>query len=315
MSGPRVVLIGGGHGLPVAIEAALTYAAHLTAIVTVADDGGSSGTLRRELGVSPPGDSRNCLVAMAMNKPLADIFQFRFAEDDGWVRGHAVGNLVIAALEKKSGDFGAALEEAGRLLGSQGEVMPPTTEKVTMRASLLPEGEIAGQCNIANRLRPVSSVWLEPRQPAAYPGALAAIAAADQIVLGPGSVYTSVLPNLLVPGIAGAVRAARAPKVFVCNTIIQPGESNDMDVLDHFSVLARHAGQSSVDSVLVSVTRHSTEQLAELARNKSAPVVLADRDLTSWPPNIRLVEADVGSEHTLSRHDPAKLARALVDLL
>lgn len=314
MIGPRVVLIGGGHGLPVAIEAALTYAGHLTAIVTVADDGGSSGTLRRELGVSPPGDSRNCLVAMAMNEPLAAIFQFRFTED-GWVRGHTVGNLVIAALEKKSGDFGAALEEAGKLLRSRGEVMPPTTEKVTMRASLLPQGEIAGQCNIANRLRPVNSVWLEPREAAAYPGALAAIAAADQIVLGPGSVYTSVLPNLLVPGIAGALRDARVPKVFVCNTIIQPGESNDMDALDHFGVLTRHAGQSSVDTVLVSVTRYSVEQLAELAKNKSAPVALADRDIASWPANIRLVEADVGSENTPSRHDPAKLARALQDLL
>ena len=314
MNGPRVVLIGGGHGLPVAIQAALTYAARLTAIVTVADDGGSSGTLRHELGVSPPGDSRNCLVAMAVNKPLADIFQFRFRED-GRLQGHTVGNLVIAALEKQLGDFGAALKEAGKLLGAQGEVIPPTTEKVTMRATLLPKGEIAGQSNIANRLLPVDSVWLEPSEPAAYLPAVEAIATADQIVLGPGSVYTSVLPNLLVPGIAKALRAARVPKVFVCNTVIQPGESNDMDVLDHFSVLTRFAGPGSLDTVLASVTRYSAGQLDLLTRYKSAPVVLTATDSAGWPANIQLVEADVGSELAPSRHDPAKLGRTLRDLL
>lgn len=314
MSRPDVVIIGGGHGLPVAIQAALTYAGHVTAIVTVADDGGSSGMLRRELDVSPPGDSRNCLVAMAANQPLADIFQFRFPEV-GSFHGHAIGNLVIAALEIKLGDFGAALKETGNLLGACGEVMPPTTAKVTMRATLLPKGEIAGQCNIANRLLPIDRVWLEPREPAAYRPAVEAIAAADQIVLGPGSVYTSILPNLLVPGIAAALRAAHVPKVFVCNTVIQPGESNDMEVLDHYSALTRCAGPESLDTVLASVTNYSAEQVAMLAMKASAPVTLTAADLAGWPQNVRLVEADVGSELAPSRHDPAKLGSALRDLL
>ena len=199
----KVVGIGGGHGLAVTIEAALGYADEVTAVVTVADDGGSSGRLTRELGIPPPGDIRNCLVAMAENKDMADLYQHRF--ESGELTGHAAGNLIIAALTEMTGDFNAAVAEAGRQLGARGRVLPATSDLVDLMARIA-GGVVRGQVAVAESAEPIQAVYLEPPNPRANQAAVDAIGEADQIILGPGSLFTSLIATLMVPGIRGAVQ-------------------------------------------------------------------------------------------------------------
>ena len=291
----RVVGIGGGHGLAVTLKAARLYADDVSAVVTVADDGGSSGRLTTELGIPPPGDIRNCLVALADGNDLTATFQHRFTR--GALEGHPIGNLIIAALAEETGDFGLAVEKAGRMLGARGRVFPATTELVGLSA-LVEGGVVEGQVAVATSKHPIRSVHLRPSTPAAYPEAVYAILGADQIVVGPGSLYTSVIATLLVPGINKALADARAHRVFVCNARQQPGETEGLTAVDHVRALLAHAGGSSIDTVVVQDP--PVEGGVTLDAADAAALGLA------------VVTADVLDSD--GAHDPAKLAKVLSTL-
>lgn len=292
----KVVGIGGGHGLATTLKAARMYADDVAAVVTVADDGGSSGRLTTELGIPPPGDIRNCLVALADGGPLAEMFQHRF--EQGTLEGHPIGNLVIAALAEMRGNFAAAVEETGRLLGSHGKVFPATTELVKLSA-LVEGGVVQGQVAVAQTTMPIHSVHLVPPDPRAHPEAVAAILDADQVVIGPGSLFTSLIATLLVPGIRDALAETSAARVFVCNARIQKGETEGMDAAQHVEALLVHAGSNSIDTVLL--------------QSPAAPDgVLLGREPWRWP-DISVVEADV--RRVDGGHEPELLAKALASLV
>lgn len=292
----KVVGIGGGHGLAATLSAARLYASDISAVVTVADDGGSSGRLTRELGVPPPGDIRNCLVALSQLEELARLFQHRFTT--GALTGHTVGNLIIAALTEMTGDFAAAVHEAGRLLDAVGTVHPATNALVDLMARV--EGaEIKGQVAVAQTKAPIQAVYLEPSQPPANPAAVEAILAADQIVLGPGSLFTSLIATLLVPGIRKALQDTRARRVFVCNTRMQKGETDGLAAADHVQGLMAHAGAFAVDVVVV--------QYPELP----ADAVHVDRAALDFL-GVEVIEADVAdASRTDGAHHPGALAKVL----
>ena len=292
----KVVGLGGGHGLAATLRAARIYADEIAAVVTVADDGGSSGRLTRELGVPPPGDIRNCLVALAGNEDLAKLFQHRF--DSGALTGHTVGNLVIAALTETTGDFAKAVHRAGELLDATGTVLPATTELVTLFARVN-GGEVKGQVAVAQTKAPIQAVYLEPAQPMAYPGAVDAVLGADQVVLGPGSLFTSLIATLLVPGIRTALQETSARRIFVCNTRMQKGETEGLDAASHVQALLAHGGAFCVDSVIVQAPQLPHEG------------VVVDDDALKFL-GIDVIAADVAAPD--GAHDPAALAGVLKEL-
>ena len=285
-AGPNVVALGGGHGLSTSLRAARRYAGQVTAVVSVADDGGSSGRLRTAFGIPAPGDLRKCLVALAdADSVWTRAFEHRF--EAGELEGHAFGNLVIAGLADSSGDFEVALAEAGRLVGSVGRVFPATREPVVLKAEV--EGEsVKGQVAVANAGR-IGGVSLIPADPEPPDGALEALAAADQVVVGPGSLFTSVLAVVAVPAIRDALAATRARKVYVCNLRPQDPETKGFDVASHVAALGAHG--LAVDTVLCH------------------PGALPEGDL-----RVESVEADVGLPD-LSAHDPVRLAEVLATLV
>lgn len=252
--GAKVVTIGGGTGLPSVLRGLKSHTSNITAVVTVADDGGSSGRLRRELGVLPPGDLRNNIAALADDESLmTQLFQYRF--NNGDLGGHAFGNLFITALAGVTGSTEAALIETERVLNIQGRVLPATLEDVNLVATvqLHPGGQpvrIRGESRITQAGGRISRVEVSPPDVAAYSESVAAILEADLVVIGPGSLYTSILPNLLVPGIAEALRETQAHKVYVCNVATQPGETDDYTVAEHVVALEEHVGRGIFQTVL-----------------------------------------------------------------
>jgi len=247
----RAVAIGGGTGLPLVLRCLVDLGFSTTAVVTVADDGGSSGSLRRELGILPPGDIRNCLVALAEpGHPLAEVFQYRFAAGEG-LAGHALGNLIIAALADLKGGFAEGIAAAAALLGCRGRVLPSTLANVVLSAEDECGDRITGQANVARSTATVHRVHMDPHEPPAYPPVIEAIDAADLVVIGPGSLYTSVIPNLLVAGIAEALARADAQVVYVCNVANQRGETTGMDAADHVAALLVHGLEGIIDTVVV----------------------------------------------------------------
>jgi uncharacterized cofD-like protein len=309
--GPKVVAIGGGTGLSTLLRGVKHYTAHITAIVTVADDGGSSGRLRRELGVLPPGDFRNCLAALANDEALiTKLFQYRFAAGAG-LDGHSFGNLFIAAMVGITGNFERAIIESGKVLAIQGQIMPSTLENVTLYADLrMAQNDqvlvrrVEGESVIPEQGWPIERVYLKPEEPPAYPGAVRAILDADMIVIGPGSLYTSILPNLLVPDIARAIRASRAFKVYVCNVATQPGETDGFSVEDHLRALEQHVGPGLVDYVLV-----NSQPVTPPAEANYQMVTVRE----AVPPQYLLLRAELVDAERPWRHDSHKLARALFE--
>jgi len=292
----KVTGLGGGHGLAATLRAARLYADDVSAVVTVADDGGSSGRLTRELRIPPPGDIRNCLVALAEDSKLADLYQHRFSS--GALTGHTVGNLLIAALAEMTGDFAAAVAQAGALLGSRGRVYPATTEVVALRAQV-DGGVVRGQVAVAQTSAAIQAVYLKPPRPEAHAGAVAAICEADQVVLGPGSLFTSLIATVLVPGIRQALQKTDALRVFVCNSRPQRGETHGLSAGAHLDALFAHAGPQAVDVVL-------------LQSPSAAPDgVTIDREALEMS-GVRLVEADLVT--CGGAHDPRLLADALSSL-
>jgi len=308
--GPRMAAIGGGHGLATLLRGLKEHTHNITAIVTVADDGGSSGRLRQELGILPPGDIRNCLAALSNDEALlAQLFQYRFPDGEHGLEGHSFGNLFISALAEITGSFEAAVAESGRVLAVQGQVLPSTLNDVRLQADVvLPQADnpvrVHGESQIPKTNGKVKRVWLEPGAPQAFPQAIHAILSAELIVIGPGSLFTSLLPNLLVPDLVEAIRASRAMKLFVCNLATEKGETLGYTCGDHIRTIYQH-----VPSGLFDIT---------VANNRFEGKLPSTID---W---VR-VEPDLGDEYPLYqtdlvddlypwRHDSRKLAQVILDL-
>ena len=304
--GPKIVAIGGGTGLSTMLRGLKKYSDNVTAIVTVADDGGSSGRLRRELGILPPGDFRNCIVALADVEPLMErLFQYRFGPGSG-LEGHSFGNLFIVALSGVTGNFEEAIRESSRVLAVRGQILPSTLENVTLCAELDDQNHVQGESNISQSTSTIKRVYLEPANPPAYPEAVKAILEADMVVVGPGSLYTSILPNLLVRMIGRALIDSDATKVYVCNVATQRGETDGFGVQEHFEALLNHLPGNPFDYIVVNnVTR---------AIPSEWHVSAVEPDGLTASPRIgrsRVVLADVVDPHTPLRHDPDKLAEVL----
>ncbi|MCL8207309.1 MAG: YvcK family protein [Actinomycetia bacterium] len=309
--GPRVVALGGGTGLPALLRGLKAYTSNITAIVTVADDGGSSGRLRGALGMLPPGDIRNCLVALADTEPLMrDLFQYRFRQ--GELAGHSFGNLFLAAMEQTTGDFVTALKESSRVLAVRGAVLPATLDRVELVAELEDGRLLRGESQIGRSPARIRRVWLEPSDATPLVEALRAIEAADLVVIGPGSLYTSVIPNLLIAPIAEAVRRTRALRCYVANAMTQPGETAGYTAWDHLQAIEEHAGPRLVDVMLVNGEAVPADVLERYRAEGADAVVPGARGR----PGVEMVVAPLlAIEHGVVRHDPDKLARAILRLL
>ncbi len=308
--GPRIVAIGGGHGLATLLRGLKMYSHNITAVVSVADDGGSSGKLRRTLGILPPGDIRNCLAALSNDEALlGQLFQYRFPDGEGGLEGHSFGNLFITALAEITGSFEEAVAESGRVLAVYGRVLPATLRDVRLLADvLLPEGvnevRVEGESRIPESAGEVRRIWLEPSDPPAYPEVIQAILAADLIAIGPGSLYTSVLPNVLVPDIVAAIRASRALKVYISNVATQVGETDRYTCGDHVRVIEEHVGVDLFDIIL-------SNQRCEGQLMPDISWVLAEDDLDT---DHAVYRADLVDIDHPWRHDSSKLAQVLMDL-
>ncbi len=311
--GPKIVAIGGGTGLSSLLRGLKTYSANISAIVTVADDGGSSGRLRQEFGVLPPGDIRNCLAALAdEEKLLTELFQYRFRAGDG-LTGHSFGNLFLTAMSDITGDLERAVAASSKVLAVRGQVLPATLSDVRLWAELADGRRIEGESSIPKAGGRIVKIGCIPANPPALPAAIKAIKEADYIIIGPGSLYTSLIPNLLVPEIADAIAATKAPRIYVCNIMTQPGETQDYTVADHIQAIDAACGQRRLfDAVLVHKKTPSAQALIRYAQQKSHPVYL-DREAVIQL-GRRIVPANILQEDETGyvRHDPQKLARVLL---
>ncbi len=307
--GPKIVAIGGGTGLSTLLRGLRHYTANLTAIVTVADDGGSSGRLRRELGVLAPGDVRQCIAALAEAEPLmTELFQYRFSEGTG-LEGHSFGNLFIAAMADITGNFETAVKETGRVLAVRGEIMPSTLADVTLSAKMEDDDTVYGESSIAASGRRIQELRLNPPNVRAYVGAVRALLEADLVVIGPGSLYTSVLPNLLVEDIRKALDMTRATKVYVCNVATQHGETDDFSVADHLVAIDRHVGPGLFDYVLA-----NSHLIAPIPASAEARPVPPSGRRAPKSDRPRFAVADVVDHQNGYRHDPKLLAEAIIRL-
>ncbi len=308
--GPRVVAIGGGHGLASLLRGIKAYTNHITAIVTVADDGGSSGRLRKQFGILPPGDIRNCLAALSSDEALlAQLFQYRFSTGETGLDGHSFGNLFISALAEITGSFEAAVAKSGRVLAVQGQVLPSTLHNVRLEADVelsdtTNQVRIQGESQIPKTNGKVKRVWIEPGNPPAFPLAIQAILAADLIIIGPGSLYTSLLPNLLVPDLVQAIQASRALKIFVCNVATERGETTDYNCGDHIRVIEEHVSGRLFDIAIANNQHDGTLP-------PSVQWVRIEPDLVE---DYSIHPADLVNSLYPWRHDSRKLAQVVIDL-
>jgi len=307
--GPRIVVIGGGTGLSAMLRGLKHHSSNLTAIVTVADDGGSSGMLRRNMGVLPPGDIRNCLTALSDDEALlTQIFQYRFGEGAG-LNGHTLGNLFITALADITGSFEKAVAESGRVLAVQGRVLPSTLHDVRLIADKSTnedksEIRITGESNIPLVEGRIKRVWLEPDNPLAFPPAVQAILNADLVIIGPGSLFTSILPNLLVPDISEALKASRATKFFICNVATQSGETDGFTTADHIHTIEKHLNQRIFDLVICN-------QKQDIILPGGVDWVRIDENLGE---EYSTYSSDLNDPNNPWRHDSGRLAQVIMDL-
>lgn len=300
--GPKIVAIGGGSGLPNLLRGLKHYSSNITAIVTAADDGGSSGRLRSELGILPPGDIRNCLVALADSEAVMQrLMDYRFSTN-GQLDGHSFGNILIAALASIGGDFHQGVEAAGQLLAIRGRVVTSTSSDVTLVGRTVSGQRLIGESKVGSSPERLRSLVLVPPDPPAHSDAIKAIQEADLLILGPGSLFTSIVPNLLVREVANAVAQANALKMYVCNVAGEPGETEGYSVVDHLNVIRHYAGDSSVDVVI------ANDNLPQL-NGQGQFQLIPPRD--HWEDKATYVSADVIDENSPSRHDPVKLSFAI----
>jgi uncharacterized cofD-like protein len=306
--GPRIVTIGGGHGLSTLLRGLKTHTRNLTAVVTVADDGGSSGRLRESFGILPPGDIRNCLAALSNDEAmLTQLFQYRFSGSPD-LDGHSFGNLFITALADITGTFEEAVVESGRVLSVNGRVLPSTLHNVKLVASMqlphsIQEIRVEGESKIPETAGRVCRVWLEPDNASAFPPVLHAILTADVIVIGPGSLYTSILPNLLVHDLLAALKASRAIKIYVCNIATQPGETDSFTCYDHVHALESHIGEDLFDVILCNDNYDGSIGASQWVR--------ADEKTLS---DARTYTTDLVDNAHPWRHDSVKLAQTVMNI-
>jgi len=321
--GARVVALGGGTGLSTLLRGLKEHLApgcpaglkpciaDLAAIVTVTDDGGSSGRLRRDYRILPPGDIRNCLVALSDDEALLGrLFQYRFHIGRG-LRGHSFGNLFLTALSHVSRDFAEAVRLSGQVLAIRGRIFPSTLDNVTLEATFKDGRRLQGETRITRSRKPIRRIALAPRQARPVPEALEAIARADLILLGPGSLYTSVLPNVLVPEIARAIARARGTRVYIANLMTQPGETTGYSLAGHVRAIREHTSRRFLDAVVVNRQPVSPEVARRYRADGAEPVLPDTAPLEKL--RLRVVCEDLLEEHGVIRHDPLRLARVLVD--
>ncbi len=313
--GPRIVALGGGTGLSTLLRGWKQHSSNITAIVTVTDDGGSSGKLVQQKGMLPPGDIRNCLVALAdAEKAMTDLFQYRFRNDSGSLSGHAMGNLLITALvDQAQGDFERAISIASDVLAIRGQVMPSTLDHVGLKAVMDDGTEIFGETAIVEAGKRIQTLQIAPSNISAYPQAIEEILNADIICIGPGSVYTSVIPNLLVPGIAQALKKSEAVKVYVCNVMTQPGESDDFSASQHVAAILNQVKDRVFDYVMVN-TAMPSQQALEKYREYGQHVVDPDIDRIQAM-GFKVIQGNYMSETDVVRHDPMKVVGRLMSMM
>ena len=313
--GPKVVAIGGGQGLSHLLLGLKEYTANLTAIVTVADSGGSSGRLREEFNIVAPGDIRNCLVALA-DAPalLGELFQYRFAEGDG-LKGHSFGNLFLTAMVQISnGDFKRAVEESSKVLAIRGKVIPSTVHNVHLVAEYMDGSRAEGEAKIPQANAQIKRLSLSPEDVMPTDDALTAIAQADIVVMGPGSLYTSILPNLIINGMTEAIVASAAYKIYVCNVMTQQGETDGFSASDHVRVLLGHTDPKLIDACLINDAVVSNEEALNRYRDENAYPVAADADRIKAM-GVKVIATDLLSVADYVRHDSKKLTAALIKLI
>ena len=310
--GYKIVVVGGGTGLSTMLRGLKRTTTNLTAVVTVSDDGGSSGRLQKELGVLPPGDIRNCLVALADDEALVtELFRYRFAEGEG-LSGHSFGNLFLAAMTGITGNFDEAIKVSSRVLNVKGRVLPATLAVARLCARLVDGRVVEGESHITGARGVIEEVYLDP--PGALPldEVITAIREAHAIVLGPGSLYTSIMPNLLVERIAHEIEAASAVKIYVCNVMTQPGETDGYTAAAHVRAITRHTGAHLIDVAVVNdeLPRKLRDQYAE---EEQYPVDVDEEELREL--GVRVVRAGVISETNTVRHDPERLANVVLSII
>jgi uncharacterized cofD-like protein len=305
--GPRVVAIGGGTGLSWLLQGLKRHTSNLTAVVTVADDGGSTGRLREEMGILAPGDLRKCISSMAETEGLmSKLFEYRFPAGSG-LEGHSFGNLFIVAMAGVTGNMEEALKETSKVLAVTGRILPSTLEDVHLYARTLDQETVYGEHNITERGGKIRDVHIDPADAAAYPEAVEAILEADLIIAGPGSLFTSIIPNFLVPDIRSAFLQSKALKVYVCNVATQHGETDDYSVSEHYAALERHIGKSPAFNAILANSNIGGTLPPDA---HSSPV----QPPTQAPAGVNLSLADVVSEENRYRHDSIKLAAAVLRL-
>lgn len=312
--GVRIVAIGGGHGLSMLLKGLKQKTSNISAIVTVADDGGSSGRLREEMDIIAPGDLRNCLVALAdKDTALEQLFQYRFG-GEGELSGHSLGNLFLAALIKEFGNAQNALEAASTVLNIRGKVMPATAERIRLLAKMSDGKEIEGESEIAaygeSRKAKILHMSMIPAAPIAVGDALEAIRHADLITLGPGSLYTSVLPDLLVPEILQAIKESNAPCLYICNIMTQPGETEGYTVSDHVKALIEHVGKNVIDYVLVNNARPSREILKKYEEVGEFPVKIDAKQVEET--GVIMIKSNLLGEERGASHNSLVLAENII---
>jgi uncharacterized cofD-like protein len=314
--GPKIVVIGGGTGLAVLLHGLKETTSNITAIVTVADDGGSSGRLRNEFDVLPPGDIRNCLIALSDAEGLMrELFQYRFTEGEG-LKGHSFGNLFITALSKITGDFEKAIKESSKVLAIRGSVVPSTLEKVTLVAKREDGTQTSGESTIpkvAGIVSPIKRVYLSPPGAKATPEALVAIKEADAIVIGPGSLYTSILPNLLVGGVVEAIIKSRGVKIYLCNVMTQHGETDGFTASDHVEALLKHTSSDFVDYVFVNSAKIPQRFLDKYKTEESFQVEPDIKNIREM--GLGVVEGDMITVDDYIRHNAGKISKRIVELI
>lgn len=312
--GPKIVVIGGGTGLSVLLQGLKSVTSNITAIVTVADDGGSSGRLRQQFNVLPPGDIRNCLVALADAEPLMqNLFQFRFS-DDSEFKGHNFGNIFITAMTKLTGgDFEKAIEESSKVLAIRGQVVPATLQSVALEASYSDGSKALGEASIPKKHGTIKQVSLKPDNVRASSGALKAIAAAEFIILGPGSLYTSVIPNLLIKEITEEIIMSSAFKIYICNVMTQNGETDGYTAFDHLQVLINHADRRIVDCCLVNTAEIPDKFLEKYREDGSFPVPADSQRIRDA--GYSVVEGNLVNLTDFVRHDSKKLAKTILSII
>ena len=310
--GPKIVVVGGGTGLSTMLRGLKEYTSNITAIVTVADDGGSSGVLRNQLGMLPPGDIRNCLVALADRETLLEqLFQYRFQDGEG-LSGHSFGNLFIATMTEVLGDFEKAVQESSKVLAIRGQVLPSSLEDIRLRAKLENGRTVLGESKIGKSQEKIKEVTIEPEDSKPLPEALAAIEKADAIILGPGSLYTSILPNLLIKDLAKAIKKSSALKTYVCNVMTQPGETDGYTASDHLRVIDDHIGAEIIDAMLVN-NQKVDDKLLKKYREEGAIPVEIDKGLDEF--NVDIIKDSLINQSNLVRHNSKKLAEVIMELV